>query len=163
LNSCLERNSQFPLPIPWQAQPGSSHLKWAPGSLGESLLWLQPPTADAPTRPTSPLPLGPAQWGSGSERESLLSRALHFRIHPSATHTQNGTPPIAPSLGEMGSAGKSAPSLFPRAYAVWGCVANATPWGYSRAGHCGASPGGAPTLPFALNECSLTQAPHPTL
>lgn len=38
--------------------------------------------------------------------------------------------------------------------------ANSPPWGDSRARHWGASPDGAPILPFALDGCSLTPSPH---
>ncbi|KAL4841340.1 hypothetical protein H8958_003300 [Nasalis larvatus] len=42
-----------------------------------------------------------------------------------------------------------------------GEVAEPTPWGYLRAEHWGASPSGTPTLPFALDKCSLTPGPPP--
>lgn len=165
MNSCLERGSLFPLPLPGLAQPGSNHLKWAPGSLGEGLAWFQAPTPDAPARPSSSLPLQPSpSWGQEVRGRAFSPGSSTSGSTPAPTHTQHGIPPIAPSLGEAGGAGKSVPSPFPRGTGA-GEWANATPWGYSRAEQWGTSPGGAPTLPIALDKYSLTQAtppaPHP--
>lgn len=160
LNLCLETSSLFPLPLPRQAQPGSSHLKWVPGSLGERG-W----PGCRPVRPTPPPPLGPSpSWGRG--REGELSLQTHPSRGPSLPHTPSEAPLqlFQPwrGVGRRGNVGKSAPSPFPKGHGAWG-GGNPPPWGYSRAGHWGASPGGAPILLFALDECSLTPSTPPPL
>lgn len=86
LNLCLETSSLFPLPLPRQAQPGSSHLKWVPGSLGERG-W----PGCRPVRPTPPPCLGPSpSWGRG--REGELSLQTHPSRGPSLPHTPSEAP-----------------------------------------------------------------------
>lgn len=128
-------------------------MKWVSGSLGEGLAWLPPSQAHFPTPP----PLGPTPTGVRQERESFLSRSIPVRIPSCHTHPE-WHPSNCSSPGEGGHVGKSAPSPFPKGHGAWG-EGSPTSWGYSRAGHWGTSPGGAPILLFALDECFLTPSP----
>lgn len=132
-------------------------MKWVPGSLGEGLAWLQPPTPDTPARPTSPIcPGTSSSWG-----QEVRGRA--FSLEPSKagsllpqTHTQHAALQL-PRPGEGG--GVHVSTFFSPKRPEEG--ASSTTWGCSRAGHWGTSPGGAPILPFALDECALTPSPPP--
>lgn len=61
LEPLLGNRLPVPAPLPRGGRPGSSHLKWVPGSLGEGLALLQLPV---PGDPASPTPAPP--WPSPS-------------------------------------------------------------------------------------------------